>query len=434
MLPLVMDFIRKTAERARETSYRLQGLPATVRNAALAAIVSELAGRRQEIVSANRIDLANAARDRLSPVLAKRLDYGDFKVDESIESVNALVRLDDPVGRVLARTELDEGLILEKVSCPIGVIGVVFESRPDALIQISTLCIKSGNAVILKGGSEASHTNKILADIITDAVTSVDGRFEGAVQTISTREEFRELLRLDDLVDLIIPRGSNELVKSVKEATRIPVLGHAAGICHVYVDAEADIEMAVKICYDAKVQYPAVCNAMETLLVHKDVAAVFLPRMAEDYVEAGVEMRGDLETRQIIDANPASDEDWSTEYNDLILSIKIVYSLEEAVNHINRYGSHHTDAIVTDNPETAKRFMDEVDSSSVLWNCSTRFADGYRYGLGAEVGISTNKTHARGPIGLEGLVIYKYRLSGRGHVVSDYVGSGAKRFTHRSLL
>jgi len=429
-----MDFIRKTAERARETSYRLQGLPATVRNAALAAIVSELAGRRQEIVSANRIDLANAARDRLSPVLAKRLDYGDFKVDESIESVNALVRLDDPVGRVLARTELDEGLILEKVSCPIGVIGVVFESRPDALIQISTLCIKSGNAVILKGGSEASHTNKILADIITDAVTSVDGRFEGAVQTISTREEFRELLRLDDLVDLIIPRGSNELVKSVKEATRIPVLGHAAGICHVYVDAEADIEMAVKICYDAKVQYPAVCNAMETLLVHKDVAAVFLPRMAEDYVEAGVEMRGDLETRQIIDANPASDEDWSTEYNDLILSIKIVYSLEEAVNHINRYGSHHTDAIVTDNPETAKRFMDEVDSSSVLWNCSTRFADGYRYGLGAEVGISTNKTHARGPIGLEGLVIYKYRLSGRGHVVSDYVGSGAKRFTHRSLL
>jgi len=429
-----MDFIRKTAERAREASYRLQGLPATVRNAALAAIVSELAGRRQEIVSANRIDLANAARDRISPVLAKRLDYGDFKVDESIESLNALVRLDDPVGRVLARTELDEELILEKVSCPIGVIGVVFESRPDALIQISTLCIKSGNAVILKGGSEASHTNKILADIITDAVTSVDGRFESAVQTISTREEFRELLRLDDLVDLIIPRGSNELVRLVKEATRIPVLGHAAGICHVYVDAEADIEMALKICYDAKVQYPAVCNAMETLLVHKDVAAVFLPRMAERYEKAGVEMRGDIETRQIIDANPASDKDWSTEYNDLILSIKIVYSLEEVVDNINRYGSHHTDAIVTGNPETAKRFMDEIDSSSVLWNCSTRFADGYRYGLGAEVGISTNKTHARGPVGLEGLVIYKYRLSGRGHVVSDYVGSGAKRFTHRSLL
>ena len=329
--------------------------------------------------------------------------------------------------------ELDDGLVLDKVTTPIGVVAVVFESRPDALVQISTLCLKSGNAAILKGGSEAKETNSALARAIVEGTMKADAGFKDAVQLMSTREEVRELLDQDDLVDLVIPRGSNQLVRSIQESTRIPVLGHSAGVCHTYVDGEADLEMAVKVAFDAKCQYPAVCNAMETLLVHEDVAKTFLPRMAKKYAEANVEIRGDQRSRELIQANEATEDDWYAEYNDLILSIKIVSSLEEAVEHINKYGSHNTDAIITGNIEKAKRFMDTVDSASVLWNCSTRFADGFRYGLGAEVGISTNKTHARGPVGLEGLVIYKYRLSGKGHVVADYAGDDGKHFTHRKI-
>ena len=260
-----------------------------------------------------------------------------------------------------------------------------------------------------------------------------DERLVDAVQVLSTREEFRELLKHDDLIDLIIPRGSNQLVRSIMESTRIPVLGHAAGICHTYVDKDADLDMAMKVCYDAKVQYPAVCNAMETLLVHRDVASKFLPRMAAAYQGAKVELRGDDEVRAIITAEPATEEDWGAEYNDLVLSLKVVGSLDEAIEHINRYSSHHTDAIITSDETSANRFMDLVDSSSVMWNASTRFADGYRYGLGAEVGISTNKTHARGPVGLEGLVIYKYKLRGSGQTVAEYVGKDGRRFTHRRI-
>jgi glutamate-5-semialdehyde dehydrogenase len=333
----------------------------------------------------------------------------------------------------LGRTELDTGLVLEKVSCPIGVIAVIFESRPDALVQISTLCLKTANAVLLKGGSEAKETNSALARSIVTALEGVDDRFIDAVQLLSTREEVRQLLAQDDLVDLIIPRGSNELVRSIHASTRIPVLGHAAGVCHTYVDRAADLSMAVKVCYDAKVQYPAVCNAMETLLVDEKVAGAFLPLIARRYEEAGVEMRGDEGTRRTIRAVPATESDWSTEYNDLTVSIKVVRSMDEAVEHINHYGSHHTDAIITNDEERARLFMEKVDSASVMWNCSTRFADGYRYGLGAEVGISTNKTHARGPVGLEGLVIYKWRLFGHGQVVADYVGPEARAFTHRKL-
>jgi glutamate-5-semialdehyde dehydrogenase len=322
--------------------------------------------------------------------------------------------------------------VLDKVSCPIGVIGVVFESRPDALVQISCLCLRSGNAVLLKGGTEAKETNLALAGAIDQALAG-DARLKDAVQVLSTREQFRELLEHDDLIDLIIPRGSNELVRSIMDSTRIPVLGHAAGICHTYVDRDADLDMAVKVCFDAKVQYPAVCNAMETLLVHRSVAAEFLPPMASRYVQAGVELRGDHKVREIIQAAPAAESDWSAEYNDLVLSIKVVGSLDEAIEHINRYSSHHTDAIVTSDESAAARFMDLVDSSSVMWNASTRFADGYRYGLGAEVGISTNKTHARGPVGLEGLVIYKYKLRGSGQTVAEYVGRNGRRFTHRKI-
>lgn len=428
-----MDSVRRMAERSREASYRLQDVPIELRNRALTAIAEALIDRKKDIVAANERDLLVAAKTGLAEPLVMRLRYDSDSIEGSVKSVESLIRMEDPIGKVLSRTELDRGLVLERVSCPIGVIAVIFESRPDALVQISMLCLKSANAVILKGGSEAERTNKALASAIRDSVLSVDKRFENVVQLLSTREEIRRLLALTDLVDLVIPRGSNELVMSIKEDTRIPVLGHAAGVCHIYVDKDADLDMALEVSLDAKCQYPAACNAMETLLVHRDIAGEILPRIAKVYEEAGVELRGDSITRNYIRAKPATSKDWCTEYNDLILSIKVVSSLDDAIDYINKHGSHHTDAIITGNEESAESFMKRVDSSSVLRNCSTRFADGYRYGLGAEIGISTNKTHARGPVGLEGLVIYKYRLSGKGHIVSDYVGRNAKRFTHRKL-
>ncbi|WP_019177916.1 glutamate-5-semialdehyde dehydrogenase [Methanomassiliicoccus luminyensis] len=428
-----MKPVRAAAEKAREASYRLSSLPLAVRNKALESIAEALLSRQDEISRANAIDLEAAEKAKISKVLVKRLKFDGPKIEEAVRGVRALIEQEDVVGKLLSRTELDDGLVLDKVSCPIGVIGVVFESRPDALVQISCLCLKSGNAVLLKGGSEAKETNEVLARTIVDAVAGVDGRFADAVQLLSTREEFRELLKHDDLIDLIIPRGSNELVRSIKESTRIPVMGHAAGICHTYVDKDADLDMAVKVCFDAKVQYPAVCNAMETLLVHRAVAEDFLPRMAAEYGKAAVELRGDDATRKLIKAVPATEGDWSAEYNDLVLAVKIVGSLDEAIEHVNRFSSHHTDAIVTRDEGAAQRFMDLVDSSSVMWNASTRFADGYRYGLGAEVGISTNKTHARGPVGLEGLVIYKYKLRGTGQTVAEYSGKDARKFTHGKI-
>ncbi|HPT73349.1 MAG TPA: glutamate-5-semialdehyde dehydrogenase [Methanomassiliicoccaceae archaeon] len=428
-----MDPVRIAAQRARESSYSLASMDLRTRNEALLKIAEALEANSEEIIKANSEDLEAARSAEISPVLIKRLRYDREKIEDSIRSIHSLVEQEDVVGKTLSRTELDEGLVLEKISCPIGVIGVVFESRPDALVQISCLCLRSGNAVLLKGGIEAKSTNEALARTIVGAATSVDERFADAVQLLSTREQFQELLKHDDLIDLIIPRGSNELVRSIKASTRIPVLGHAAGVCHTYVDRSADLDMAMKVCFDAKVQYPAVCNSMETLLVHDDVAKDFLPMMAAKYAEAGVVLRGDERVRGIIDAEEATEDDWSAEYGDLVLSIRVVGSVDEAIDHINRYSSHHTDAIVTSDPGTARRFLDLVDSSSVMWNASTRFADGYRYGLGAEVGISTNKTHARGPVGLEGLVIYKYVLSGNGHIVSDYTGKDARKFTHRWL-
>jgi glutamate-5-semialdehyde dehydrogenase len=428
-----MDKVREAAQKSKEASYRLQSIGSDTKDEALAAIAERLKKRQKEIAAANRQDMARSEKAGLASPLLKRLKYDEQKLADSIISIEALMDQEDPIGKVLDRVELDKGLILEKVVSPIGVIAVIFESRPDALVQISTLCIKSGNAVILKGGSEAELTNRILAKTINEAVVSVDKGFKDAVQLLSTREEVKKLLVLNDLIDLVIPRGSNELVRSIQEDTRIPVLGHAAGICHTYVHSDADVNMAVEVCHDAKCQYPAVCNAMETLLVHKDIAAEFLPRMAQKYRKADVELRGDARTLKHIKVEKASPKDWSTEYNDLVLSIKIVDSLDDAIGHINKYGSHHTDAIITRSEADAAKFMRRVDSASVLWNCSTRFADGYRYGLGAEVGISTNKTHARGPVGLEGLVIYKYRLKGKGHVVADYTGKNAKRFTHRRL-
>jgi glutamate-5-semialdehyde dehydrogenase len=428
-----MDEVRKAAERAKLASLHLQSMSTQLRNSALKEVAISLKRNEAPIIKANLIDMQNAEKSNLVMPLLKRLKYDHQKIEESMAQIESLIHQEDPIGRSISKTELDEGLILDKVTTPIGVVAVIFESRPDALVQISTLCLKSGNAVILKGGSEAKETNSALAKAIVEGIMKADGEFKDAVQLLSTREEVRELLNQDDLVDLVIPRGSNQLVRSIQESTRIPVLGHAAGVCHTYVDIDADIDMAVNVAFDAKCQYPAVCNAMETLLVHEGIAKAFLPRMAKKYAEAHVEIRGDERTRELIQANPATEDDWYAEYNDLILSVKVVSSIEEAVDHINKYGSHHTDAIITQDEERANRFMDTVDSASVLWNCSTRFADGFRYGLGAEVGISTNKTHARGPVGLEGLVIYKYRLSGKGHVVADYAGDGARQFTHRKI-
>jgi glutamate-5-semialdehyde dehydrogenase len=418
------------ARSAKNAGFRLLALSREVKDKALREIASRLAARKEEILEANREDLALAKKRQIAMPLQKRLELSEAKIAQMIAGIEDLIALEDPVGRTVGVKELDEGLVLHRETAPIGLIGVIFESRPDALVQIGCLCLKSGNAVILKGGSEAAKSNRVLHRLMSEAMSATDDAFRDALQLVETREEIGELLKLDSLVDLMIPRGSNSLVRHIQDNTKIPVLGHAEGICHMYVDSEAERGMALELVWDAKCQYVAVCNALETLLVHERIANDLLPRLKA--VLRDVELRGDEKARAVTSMNPAVEEDWSTEYNDLILSIKVVESLDEAVRHINRYGSHHTDSIVTRNEETAKRFMDEVDSASVMWNCSTRFADGYRYGLGAEVGISTGKIHARGPVGLEGLTIYKYKLVGKGHTVAPYA-EGKRRFTHRDL-
>ena len=423
----------KQAQIAKEASLKLAVLPTKIKNKALVAIADALRKNQKRILDENKKDIEAAKKAGLNQVLIKRLLLDSHKISEMVDEIKSVARLEDPVGKLLSQVELDKDLMLYQVTCPIGVIGAIFESRPDAVTQISALCLKSGNAVILKGGSEARNSNKILVDIITKTAES-NKIPKGAIQLIETREEVSQMLRQSDCISLVIPRGSSKFVKYVQEHTKIPVLGHSEGICHVYVDKDTDIKKALDICFDAKCQYPAVCNAMETMLVHKDVAKKFLPLMIEKFRRANVEIKGDEETRKTVrNVNKASEKDWSTEYNDLILSVKVVDDLNEAINHINRYGSKHTDAIVTENKNSAHVFMDLVDSASVMWNASTRFADGFRYGKGAEVGISTSKIHARGPVGLEGLVIYKYKLMGKGHVVKDYIGKNAKNFSHKVI-
>ena len=415
---------------AKEAALKLASIDEKTKNSALTYLAQSIKENKNEILKENKKDVEKAAKN-LNESLIKRLVLNEKKLNEIIEIIGTVKSLEDPTGKITEKTELDKNLVLEKITVPIGLIGAIFESRPDATVQISSLCIKSGNAVILKGGSEAVNTNKMLVKLIKDSLKKANIS-EEAVQLIETREEVREILKLHDYIDLIIPRGSNKFIKYIQENTKIPVLGHSEGICHVYVDKDADISKAISICFDAKCQYPAVCNAMETLLVHKGIAEKFLPLIANKYREAKVELRGDKETRKVIEAKEATKEDWKKEYNGLILSIKIVNNADEAIAHINKYGSKHTDAIVTENNETAEKFLALVDSSSAMHNCSTRFADGFRYGKGAEVGISTAKIHARGPVGSEGLVIYKYLLRGNGQVVDDYV-KGKKKFTHKRI-
>jgi glutamate-5-semialdehyde dehydrogenase len=423
--------LTQVAKGAKEASILLAAIPGEIKNKALSAIAQGLKDQVDEILRANKEDISYAQEMKVNTPLIKRLVFDEKKIEAACEGIEALIKMHDPVGKTLRAMELDTGLDLYKVSCPIGVIGVIFESRPDALIQISSLCLKSGNAVLLKGGREALQTNRALAEIVQTATRNA-GVPEGWITLLETREDVKRMLSLDAYIDLIIPRGSNEFVRAIMNDTTIPVLGHAAGICHVYIDSDADEDMAVAIAIDSKCQYVSVCNAMETLLVHKSVAAQILPRLKLEFAERGVELRGCDKTRKIIDVIPAEEDDWSTEYLDYILSIKTTDNLDEAVTHINTFGSHHTDSIVTKNKQNAQKFVRLVDSADVFINCSTRFSDGYKYGLGAEVGISTNKIHARGPVGIEGLLIYKWILEGSGQVVAPYA-DGKKSFTHKPL-
>ena len=415
-----MDFIN-IAKNAKKAALEAAGLKTEIKNSALEKIADELELNKQTIFDANKADLENAQKlvdeGKLAKSTFNRLKLDENKMRDMIQGVRDIAKLEDPVGKILLKRELDEGLVLTKVSCPIGVLGIIFEARPDVISQISSLAIKSSNAVILKGGKESVNTNKKIMEIINNALEQVEGFPKNIVQQVFSHDDISQMLKCDDYINLIIPRGSNKLVKYIKENTNIPVLGHASGICHIFVDENADIDMAIRLVTDSKTQYPSACNSVETLLIHKDYAK-------KDELLAALQ----LEEIKLL----TEPDNWATEYGDKILSVKFVKDVDEAIEHINTYGSGHTDCIITNNNENAQKFMNNVDSSGVYHNASTRFADGFRYGFGAEVGISTNKTHARGPVGLEGLTIYKYKLYGKGQIVDDYA-KGVKQFHHRDI-
>ncbi len=428
--------VHELASRARQAFLELLGRSGEERNRALSETAAELERRADRIVEANQRDLEAADRmvqaGNLSPALRARLVFDRKKLAATLTAVQSVIRLPDPSGRVLWRMELDRGLLLERRSCPLGVIGVIFESRPEVVVQVSSLLLKAGNAGILKGGSEALHTNAALMEAIREGLRRSGSVPIDSLQLVDTREEVRALLDEHETVDLLIPRGSGELVRQIQAGTRIPVLGHAEGICHVYIHEKADREAALRVAVDSKTDYPAVCNAAETLLVDAAVAPELLAELVAELEKRSVEIRACEGSRALLPALASAPlPDWSAEYLDLVVNLKLVDDLRQAVAHINRYGSHHTDAIVTEDRSAADHFCRYVDSSSVMVNASTRFADGFRYGLGAEIGISTNKIHARGPVGLEGIVTYKYELRGEGQVVSEY-SSGKRSFTHRS--
>ena len=423
--------IREQAKFVKLASPKMAGSSEEQRNNALQAVVKALEERKEEIFAANKADLEQAEKDNVAVPIIKRLKFDEIKLRDVIAGINDLISLEDPLFKRQMNRQLDEGLTLVRETCPIGVIGVIFEARPDALIQISSLCIKSGNCVILKGGSETMNSNRVLFNIIYDAVIE-SGMPKNCMLQLEARSEISELLTCNEYVDLLIPRGSNAFVQYIMNNTKIPVMGHADGICHIYVDKNADIEKAIPIIVDAKTQYVSACNAVETLLIHKDILDEFVPKLYCALKENNVELRGSEKIVSIVGCNNSSEEDDKTEYLDLIVSAKEVDSVEEAIEHINYFGSHHTDCIITEDKDTAEYFMRYVDSAGVYQNCSTRFADGYRYGFGAEVGISTSKIHARGPVGLEGLVSYKYKLYGSGNIVDDYA-KGKKSFHFKDL-
>lgn len=425
------DATRDLAAATRAGQRSLAAAGAERRSSVLSTLAGLLAQRRAALLDANRIDLELARESGLAAALVSRLELSDRKLDGLIDGVQTLAAGEDPVGRTLERTEIDNGLMLRKVSSPIGVLLVIFESRPDAAIQIGSLAIRSANGAILKGGKEALHSNRALLSCLRDALEA-HAIEAAAIQPVETREAVAQLLRYENLIDLVIPRGSNQLVRQIQESTRIPVLGHADGICHLYVDSAADLAMATRIAIDSKCNYPAACNAIETMLVHRDFLPQ-LPALCDELSANGVELRGDEAIRAVCSqAAAASDQDWGTEHGALILNLRAVAGIDEAIAHIHRFGSAHTDAIVSADPERRQYFLDHVDSASVFANASTRFADGYRYGLGAEVGISTSRLHARGPVGVEGLATTRWLLEGNGQTVAEY-GPGRRQYTHRRL-
>ena len=415
-----MDFIQ-IAKNAKEASLKIADLSTEIKNKALIKIADEIEASKSEIFDANKKDLIEAEKlvetGKLNKSTFNRLKLDENKMRDMVQGIRDIAKLEDPVNKKLLVRELDSDLTLYKVSCPIGVLGIIFEARPDVIAQISSLAIKSANAVILKGGKESINTNKKILAVINSALETVKGFPQNVIQQVFTHEDISEMLKCDKYINLIIPRGGNKLVKFIKENTKIPVLGHADGICHIFADETADLEMAIKVVTDAKTQYPSACNSVETLLIHEKFPYI-------DNLLAALQ----LSEIQLIN-NP---ESWSHEYGDKILSFKTVKNVDEAIEHINTYGSGHTDSIITKNIENAEKFMNKVDSAGVYFNASTRFADGFRYGFGAEVGISTNKTHARGPVGLDGLTIYKYKLIGNGNIVKDYV-DGTKCFHHNDI-
>ena len=423
--------IEDRAARAKETSRIILTQTGDMRSTALDAAGRSLIEHSDEISAANRADLHRGESEGLAAPLMKRLKFDAAKLERAVAGLETLKAAPDPLGRPLERRELDTGLILSREAVPIGTVGFIFESRPDALVQMAALCIRSGNTLILKGGSEALKTNRILTELILQA--SIEAGFpEGWIQLAETREDVQTMLGLHRFIDLLIPRGSSTFVSRIMKESSIPVLGHADGVCHLYLDAAADPAKAVPIAVDSKMQYVAVCNAAETLLVHARCAETLLPPVKQALEGAGCRLKGCGRTRGIIDIEAAGEVDWDREYLDAVLSIRVVDSIEEAINHINHRGSGHTDTIVTEDEQAAERFLNAVDSACVFHNCSTRFSDGFVFGLGAEVGISTGKIHARGPVGVQGLLSSRWHLRGRGHLIADY-SEGRASFTHKDL-
>ena len=422
-------------KNAKESTYKLQSLSAEIKNKALLEIAKNIEKRKNEIFEANDKDLEYSKeilnKNKISISMFNRLKLDENKMLDIISGIKDVIKLEDPINKILAEIELDDNLILKKVSCPIGLIAVIFEARPDVISQISSLCIKSANAVILKGGSEGENTNKIIFEIINESLNDIKEFPKNSVNLIFSREDIKNILSMDKYIDLIIPRGSNDLVQFIKANTNIPVLGHSDGICHLYIDERANIENALKICLDSKVQYPSACNSVETILINKNIANEFLKKLYSLFKENDIKMNGDEEVKKIL-SGIGIVKDWHKEYGDKEVSLKIVDNVEDAYKHINKFGSHHTDSIISENKENIEKFMTFVDSANVYSNASTRFSDGFRYGFGAEVGISTNKTHARGPVGLEGLTIYKYKLFGNYQIVNDYT-THKSSFKHKKI-
>ena len=419
---------------AKLAALKMAALSTEVKNAALKAMAQAVTDNKERILSANAEDVAES-EGKITPELLKRLRLNEDKVNDMVTSILDVARIADPVGEVMSAIELDEGLELYQKRCPIGLIGVIFEARPEVVPQIMSLCLKSGNAILFKGGSEARRSNRILFDILSEAAASAGVPREAFV-LMETREDISEILKMDEYIDLLIPRGSYSFVRYIQTNTNIPVLGHSAGICHIYVDSDADLLKAFGVVLDSKIQFPAACNAVEKVLVNENIAPYFLPRMADAFAANGVEMRVEEKLSKYLigfDYKVATEDDWTAEYDGLVIAIRSVKDMDEAISLINTNGSHHTDAIITEDKAKQDEFARRVDSADIFINASTRFADGYRFGKGAEVGISTNKIHARGPMGMEGLMIYKYVLVGNGHVVKDYAGKNAKPYTHRKI-